>query len=320
MKAGFLVIDKAPGMTSHDVVGVVRAITGIKKVGHTGTLDPFATGVLVLALGGATRFIQYLDESLKVYDATIQFGASTETGDPEGDVLETGPIPNLDGVEDVLRSLEGKQMQRPPAYSAVKFKGKPLYKYARAGEFVEVPERPIEIYSMTRLDQGEDWLRVEIRCSRGTYARVIANDVAKALGTVGHLRELRRSQSGDFKLDESVDMPGLSEIAAGRADFSVVFSKEGERVKWLPRDEVREALMRRTRGLGEAFPGLARVQCSDGEKRRLLDSGIAPPPPVGVKPGERYMAVVGEEMVAVLESQGKTGQALRVLDGKSRGR
>ena len=193
MKAGFLVIDKAPGMTSHDVVGVVRAITGIKKVGHTGTLDPFATGVLVLALGGATRFIQYLDESLKVYDATIQFGASTETGDPEGDVLETGPIPNLDGVEDVLRSLEGKQMQRPPAYSAVKFKGKPLYKYARAGEFVEVPERPIEIYSMTRLDQGEDWLRVEIRCSRGTYARVIANDVAKALGTVGHLRELRRS-------------------------------------------------------------------------------------------------------------------------------
>ena len=152
MKAGFLVIDKAPGMTSHDVVGVVRAITGLKKVGHTGTLDPFATGVLVLALGGATRFIQYLDESLKVYDAVIQLGESTETGDPEGDILETA----LKNVEEVLRSLEGKQMQRPPAYSAVKFKGKPLYKYARAGEAVEVPARPIEIYKMTLIEQGEE--------------------------------------------------------------------------------------------------------------------------------------------------------------------
>ena len=320
MKAGFLVIDKAPGMTSHDVVGIVRAITGIKKVGHTGTLDPFATGVLVLALGGATRFIQYLDESLKVYDAVIQLGQSTETGDPEGEVLETAAVPKLENVEQVLKSLEGKQMQRPPAYSAVKYKGKPLYKYARAGETVDIPPRPIEIYKMTLLDQGADWLRVEIRCSRGTYARVIANDVAEALGTVGHLRELRRSQSGDFQLPESLDMPGLSQIAAGREDHGVVFSKEGERVKWLPRDEVRGELMKRTRSLAEAFPELLRVQCNEGEKRRLLAGGAAPNPPMGAKPGERYLALEGEDVLAILESKGRTGQALRVMDGKSRRR
>ncbi|MEC7240059.1 MAG: tRNA pseudouridine(55) synthase TruB [Myxococcota bacterium] len=320
MKAGFLVIDKAAGMTSHDVVGVVRAITGLKKVGHTGTLDPFATGVLVLALGGATRFIQYLDESLKVYDAVIQLGESTETGDPEGDILETASVPPLKNVEEVLRSLEGKQMQRPPAYSAVKFKGKPLYKYARAGEAVEVPARPIEIYKMTLIEQGEDWLRVEIRCSRGTYARVIANDVAEALGTVGHLRELRRSQSGDFQLDESVDMPGLAQIAAGRDDHAVVFSKQGERVKWFPREDVFAELMRRTRSLSEAFPTLLRVQCNEGEKKRLLAGGAAPNPPMGTKPGERYLAMEGEEVLAILESKGRTGQALRVLDGKPRRR
>ena len=320
MRAGFLVIDKAPGMTSHDVVGIVRAITGVKKVGHTGTLDPFATGVLVLALGGATRFIQYLDESLKVYDAVIQLGQSTETGDPEGETLATAPVPELVGVEAVLKSLEGKQMQRPPAYSAVKYKGKPLYKYARAGETVEVPARPIEIYKMSLLDQGEDWLRVEIRCSRGTYARVIANDVAEALGTVGHLRELRRTQSGDFGLQESVDMPGLSMIAAGRDDHQVVFSKEGERVKWLPREEVRQDLMKRTRSLSEAFPGLLRVQCNEAEKKRLLGGGAAPNPPMGAKPGEHYLAVEGDEVLAILESKGRVGQALRVLDGKTRRR
>ena len=316
MNAGFLVVDKAPGMTSHDVVGIVRAVTGLKKVGHTGTLDPFATGVLVLALGGATRFIQFLDENLKVYDATIQFGASTETGDPEGDVVERGPLPNWDALPDVITQMVGKQMQRPPAYSAVKYKGKPLYKYARAGEHVEVPAREIEIFGMDVLGKGEDWLRVEIRCSRGTYARVIANDVAKAMGTVGHLSALRRSQSGIFQIDTAVDMPGLSQIAAGREDYGVVFSKEGERVKWKPRDEVCEALFARVVELSDALNHLPSVQCSDSDAQRLLSGGAAPPPPPGLKPGERYLALRGTAALAVAESAGRLGKPLRVMGGK----
>jgi len=316
VKTGFLVMDKAPGMTSHDVVAIVRAVTGIKKVGHTGTLDPFATGVLVLALGGATRFIQYLDEKLKVYDATIQLGASTETGDPEGAVVETGPIPALDKVAAVLQDLVGVQMQRPPHYSAVKFKGKALYKYARAGEMIEMPAREIEIYAMTLLDQGEDWIRVEIRCSRGTYARVIANDVAKALGTVGHLSQLRRSQSGSFKLDESVDMAGLAQIVASREDYQAVFSREGDRVEWNPRDDVREALFARMQSLLEAFPNLPSVQCTDTETARLRSAGQVPAPPVGVKDGERYLAVAGKEVLAIAQAVGRVGQAVRVVGEK----
>jgi tRNA pseudouridine55 synthase len=316
MKTGFLVMDKAPGMTSHDVVAIIRAVTGIKKVGHTGTLDPFATGVLVLALGSATRFIQYLDEKLKVYDATIQLGASTETGDPEGAIVETGPIPALNNVSEVLQGLVGVQMQRPPAYSAVKFKGKALYKYARAGEKVEVPAREIEIYAMTLLDQGEDWIRVEIRCSRGTYARVIANDVAKALGTVGHLSQLRRSQSGSFTLDESVDMAGLAQIVASREDYQAVFSREGDRVQWNPRDDVREALFARMDSLLEAFPHLPSVQCTDKEAVRLRSAGEVPAPPVGLKDGERYLAVADKEVLALVQAVGGIGQAVRVVGEK----
>jgi tRNA pseudouridine55 synthase len=316
MNTGFLVMDKAPGMTSHDVVAIVRAVTGLKKVGHTGTLDPFATGVLVLALGGATRFIQFLDEKLKVYDATIQLGASTETGDPEGAILETGPIPSLENLDAILQGFVGVQMQRPPPYSAVKFKGKALYKYARAGDKVEVPEREIEIYAMTLLDQGEDWLRVEIRCSRGTYARVIANDVAKALGTVGHLIQLRRSQSGAFGLEESVDMEGLAQIVASREDYAAVFSREGERVQWNPRDEVRNALFARTKSLYDALPQFPHVQCTEGEKKRLKAGGQPPPPPSGVKDGDRYLAVEGQEVLAVVQAAGRLGQALRVVGEK----
>ena len=172
MKPGFLVMDKPPGWTSHDVVAIVRAVTGVKKVGHTGTLDPFASGVLPLALGKATRAIRFLDEQLKVYDATIQLGASTTTGDPEGEVLTEAPLPDFSNLDEVIESFIGPSMQTPPAYSAVKVKGKALYKYAREGKVVEAKARPIEIYGLTVLDRTEDTLRIEIRCSRGSYARV----------------------------------------------------------------------------------------------------------------------------------------------------
>jgi tRNA U55 pseudouridine synthase TruB len=244
-------------------------------------------------------------------------GASTETGDPEGAILETAPIPSLENVDSVLQSMVGVQMQRPPPYSAVKFKGKALYKYARAGEKVEVPEKEIEIYAMTLLDQGEDWIRVEIRCSRGTYARVIANDVAMALGSVGHLSQLRRSQSGNFTLDESVDMPGLAQIVASREDYQEVFSREGERVKWNPKDDVQDALFARTQSLLEAFPRLHSVECTERETIRIRTAGVVPPPPVGVKDGERYLAVSNKEVLALLQAKGRIGQPVRVVGEKS---
>ena len=164
----FLIVDKPPGVTSHDVVAVVRAVTGLKKVGHTGTLDPFATGVLPLALGGATRLIQYLDEDRKIYDAVIQLGTATDTGDPTGSVIAEAPVPALNRarVLEVLDGFRGQRMQTPPRYSAVKVAGRPLYDYARKGVDVEVKARPIRIDAMELLSLGENTLRVAIQIGR----------------------------------------------------------------------------------------------------------------------------------------------------------
>lgn len=323
MTASFLVMDKAPGMTSHDVVALVRAVTGIKKVGHTGTLDPFATGVLVLALGKATRFIQFLDEQLKVYDATIQLGWSTTTGDPEGEELERGEVPSLENVEELLQGFVGKQMQTPPAYSAVKVAGKALYKYARAGEEVKAKPREIEIYGLRLLEKGESTLRVEIQCSRGTYARVLADDIAKALGTFGHLSALRRTRSGPFTLDGAVDMPGLGVIAAEMSDWNRAFSREGERVQWLPRDQVQEELLRRSTPLAEALNHLDVAPVGEGERRKVLKGDFVPPPPATVKEGGRYIAICDGEALSVAQRVGPIGKVLRAVgeaEPKKRGR
>lgn len=164
MKACFMAVDKPPGITSHDVVAMLRAVTGVQKVGHTGTLDPFATGVLALAFGPATRLISFLDEDLKVYDATIALGVAMDTGDPTGQVIREAPVPPLDRatVEALLLSFRGTRMQAPPRYSAVKVRGKALYHYAREGVEVEAAPRPIRIDSIDLLELGEQSLRVRI--------------------------------------------------------------------------------------------------------------------------------------------------------------
>ena len=322
MRPAFLVMDKPPGLTSHDVVAIVRAVTGVKKVGHTGTLDPFASGVLPLALGKATRFIRFLDEELKIYDATIQLGASTTTGDPEGEILREAPIPSLEGVDEVLAGFEGDRMQTPPAYSAVKVAGRALYKYAREGKKVEVKARPIRIFSMRRLDQGEDWLRVEIQCSRGTYARVLADDIATALGSAGHLCALRRLRSGPFGLDEALDLPGLSTIVAGIPDWERVLrrTRGEERVQWRPRDEVVSELEVRARFLLEVLSHLPRTPVAQDECERVIRGDLLPPPPPGVGTGERYLAVYQDRVLAVGESDGRIGKCLLSVGEGHRGR
>ncbi len=318
MKPAFLVMDKPVGITSHDVVAVLRAVLGIKKVGHTGTLDPFATGVLPLALGPATRLIQYLDEGVKIYDATIQLGAETDTGDPTGEIGRTAPIPDLDEARilDVLAGFAGIRQQVPPRHSAVKVNGRPLYAYARAGEEVEAAARPIRIDRIDLVDRGPDWLRVEIHCGRGTYARVLAVEIAEALGSAGHLSALRRLRSGPFLESAALDFPRLSEIVSGDPDWRKVLrpARGAERMPWRPRDLVRRELMPWLLSPAQALDHLPAVDVPEALRARVRSGGGVPGPPAGVELGGRYRVMGGEELLAlaVLEDQG--ARALRVVD------
>jgi tRNA pseudouridine55 synthase len=292
VRAGFLVIDKPPGITSHDVVAMARATTGVEKVGHTGTLDPFATGVLPLALGPATRLIQYLDEDLKVYEATIALGAATDTGDPTGQIIRESPVPELtvEQVEAALATFKGIRMQAPPRHSAVKVRGRPLYAYARAGEDVTAAARPIRIDSVRLESMAERELVVRITCGRGTYARVLADEIAVALGTTGHLSALRRAQSGIFTLDGALDLPGLSRIVAERDDWPAVLrpSRGAERVAWRPRDTVRAELAGWMVSPELALSHIPAVELHADEARRMQTGGPPPPPPRDLPVGGRY--------------------------------
>lgn len=317
MRPGFLVVDKPAGITSHDVVGMLRAVLGIKKVGHTGTLDPFATGVLPLALGPATKLIQYLDEDLKVYDATIQLGAATDTGDPEGDVIREAPVPEVSDAElaRLLEGFRGPRMQTPPRYSAVKVNGRPLYKYAREGKDVTAAARPIRIDGIEVLDRGADWLRVEITCGRGTYARVLADEIATAMGTAGYLTALRRSRSGPFSLEGALDLTRLAEIVAGRADWRAVLrpARGEERVPWRPRDAVRAEVLEWLVPPLRALEHLPRLDVSAPVAQQLRNGAAVPPPPAGVAVGARYRVVTDEVLVGLAERTDAGPRSLRVL-------
>ena len=297
----FLVVDKPPGVTSHDVVAVVRAVTGYKKVGHTGTLDPFATGVLPLALGGATRLIQYLDEDRKVYDAVVRLGAATDTGDPTGTVIAEAPVPALNR-KDVLAALAGfvgQRMQTPPRYSAVKVAGRPLYDYARKGVEVEVKARPVRIDAMELVSLDDVRLRVIIRCSRGTYARVLAEEIGVALGTVGHLEELRRLGSGGFSIDNALSFSRLAEVVAGDAAWDrVLRPARGEaRVPWRTREEVYAGLAPWMVAPRDALSHMPAVALSPIDARRFQQSGAVPPPPPGCTGA--WLLLSGDEVLGV---------------------
>ena len=308
----FLVVAKEAGITSHDVVAMVRAVTGIKKVGHTGTLDPFACGVLPLALGSATRLIQHLDESQKVYDATIALGAATDTGDPTGEVIEEQPVPELESttVDALLEGFLGDRMQKPHRYSAVKVKGKRLYEYARKGEEVEIQARPIKIHALEAKELTTSSLRVVLTCSRGTYARGLADEIATGLGTVGHLSALTRLRSGPFDLSRALTLEGLSEIVAGTPDWPRALRRQrGEdRVPWFPREQVHAGLEPYLYRPVQVLTHLPLLPVSAGVAEAVLRGGAVPPPPVGVRAGDRYLIVAGEQLLGLAESLGG-GQA-----------
>lgn len=208
LESGVLLVDKPAGPTSHDVVEGLRRRFQPAKLGHAGTLDPFATGLLVLAFNQATRLVDLMGWGQKTYAATLALGRATDTGDPTGQETASAPVPELSeaSVTAALQALEGQRMQEPPAFSAAKHQGRPLYAYARAGQEVHKPPRPITVYQARLVDLRPGEIDFVMRCSRGTYLRSLAQELALALGSVGHLRSLRRLQSQPFSLEQAVEL------------------------------------------------------------------------------------------------------------------
>jgi len=203
---GIVVVDKPSGCTSHDVVQRVRRALGQRSVGHAGTLDPLATGVLVVALGEGTKLVYYLQADDKHYDVTIALGEATDTLDADGTVTEAAQVPPLDvgRVRELLESFIGKHHQRAPAVSAIKVAGRALHERARRGEQVEAPLREVELHGVEVEGVDGDEVRLHVHCGKGFYVRALARDFAEALGTVGHVKALRRTQSGRFSSRDAV--------------------------------------------------------------------------------------------------------------------
>jgi len=211
--SGILNVDKPPGVTSHDVVDAVRRAVGQRKVGHAGTLDPMATGVLLLCLGQATRVAEYLMASHKRYRATIVLGMATDTYDAEGQIVSRGGRTDFSQqeIEGTLAGFVGRIEQVPPMYSALKRGGQPLYKLARQGKVVERKPRPVEVDELVLLDWTLPSLIIEVACSPGTYVRSLAHDLGQKLGSGAYLASLVRLSSGRFTLEEAVSLERLTE-------------------------------------------------------------------------------------------------------------
>lgn len=222
---GIIIINKPKGYTSHDVVNKIRKIYNTKKVGHTGTLDPNATGVLPILIGKATKLSNYLIEHDKTYIATLKLGEKRDTGDSEGIVIEKRVTKEIleEDIKNVLNSFIGKQFQTPPIYSAIKIKGKKLYEYARDGKQVEIPKREIEIYSIKLISVKELEIEFLVTCSKGTYIRTLCEDIAEKLGTVGFMKELTRTKVDRFDIENSYT---LEDLEKNKQDINIMTIEE----------------------------------------------------------------------------------------------
>ena len=211
---GILIVNKTKGYTSHDIVAKVKKITH-EKVGHTGTLDPLATGVLPLLIGKGTLCSKYLINHDKKYIVLLKLGEKTSTGDSEGEILEklNVDINIFNDIENVFNFFIGEQEQIPPIYSAIKVNGKKLYEYARKNQEVKIEPRKINIYSIKilKLDKEKNEIQFEVKCSKGTYIRSLCEDIAIRLGTVGYMKELNRIEVGEFNINQAIDVENLTE-------------------------------------------------------------------------------------------------------------
>ena len=208
---GIIIVDKPKGYTSHDVVNVVKKTLNTSKVGHTGTLDPNATGVLPVLVGKATKISKYLIEHDKTYIAELALGEKSSTGDIEGEIIERKEIPNIteEQIKNVLQKFLGKQMQTPPIYSSIKINGKKAYEYARNGQTVEIPAREIEIMEISLLNFENNIITFKVSCSKGTYIRVLCEDIATKLGTVGLMQNLKRTRVDKFDIKDACTLENL---------------------------------------------------------------------------------------------------------------
>lgn len=235
MKDGLLLLDKDPGFTSHDAVQRARRILRQKKIGHCGTLDPDATGLLLLTLGTATRLTRFLIRAPKVYEGVVRFGVTTDTYDASGRVVAEAPAEamaalGLQAVAEAMRTFEGEIQQQPPPFSAKKVQGVRYYELARRGEEVPAEAKEVTVYELVPLGDLEDGrLRFRLSCSSGTYARGLAHDLGAALGVGGHLAELRRTRIGAFRLEDAVRLPRLEEMVQAGEPLAAA---------WIPFDQI----------------------------------------------------------------------------------
>jgi tRNA pseudouridine55 synthase len=292
---GVLLLDKPPGVTSTRALAKAKRIVGSLKGGHTGTLDPFATGLLPLVFGEATKFSRFLLDSRKSYLATLRLGEETPTGDTESEVSSRRAVDaSLARIDEVLASFVGLQSQMPPMHSAVHVDGRRLYEYARAGEEVERPAREISVEALGRVDLEGGDLRVRVECSKGTYVRTLAQDIGAKLGCGAHLVALRRTGVGAFTLDEAVTFEALEADGEARA-----------RARLLPPEALAASLARLDATAEEA------LRFGHG---RIIERALAPAGEVAVyAPGGRFLGVgacLGEGGVAPL-------RLMRSADAKS---
>ena len=211
---GILLLDKPSGITSNRALQRVRSLIKAKKGGHTGSLDPFATGMLPLCFGEATKISHYLLNEKKTYSVEVKFGVSTSTGDIDGEITGSSKIKECseDQWKKILNEFKGKSEQIPPMYSALRYKGKRLYELARKGEIVDIAARKIQIFSIKLIDLSKDTINFEVTCSKGTYIRVLAEDIAKKLGMLGHVSQLRRKSVGNFFESKMVKLSILEDL------------------------------------------------------------------------------------------------------------
>ena len=289
---GVLIIDKPQGITSHDVVAVARRVLGEKRIGHTGTLDPLATGVLPLACGRATRLVRFLTASDKEYDASILFGVTTDTLDITGtETSRSGAAPSREALVDALASLTGEYLQMPPAYSAKKVGGRRAYELARRDEPVALTAAPVRVRRLELLEAGDDRpstslgarCRISLTCSAGFYVRSLVRDLGERCGTGACLEALRRTRSGDFRIDEATPLDAL-EPANSESRIPDPGSRRSNPESRIPNPWMETLLIPMEKLLLD-FPavtvtseGLARI--SHGQQVRASDLvGSAPPGP-----------------------------------------
>ncbi|MFL5347076.1 MAG: tRNA pseudouridine(55) synthase TruB [Hyalangium sp.] len=267
---GVLVIDKPSGPTSFDVVRQVRALLKVKKAGHTGTLDPMATGVLPICLGEGTKVAGLITEGDKAYEATVHLGVETDTQDAQGKVTAEAPVPPLTValLEQALAPFRGTFAQVPPMYSAVRVAGKRLYELARAGEEIERASRQVTVYELTLRDFSSNRLKLSVRCSKGFFVRTLAYDIGRALGCGAHLEALRRTVSGPFVLAQALPLAELPTLAQDRAVVARKLLPISEALAHLPSLRVSAAdAARVTHGVpleAPPMPGRIRVLGPDG--------------------------------------------------------